>query len=116
MSDFEPSGLQNDPRGPLDCGHGPSSGSVELVGPFERWDVVVDGRLVPYLQATPEPGGVVHLTLDGRFGLVVEVADLDRTARFVADCIAVGMGYTCHPPAEWDEPIRNPPFPRMRCI
>lgn len=55
---------------------------------------------------------MISLTLDNRLALDVPVADFDRTASFIADCIAVGMGYTAHPLQEWDGPIRRSPFPR----
>jgi hypothetical protein len=64
------------------------------VGPFSSHFVVVDGRRVPYLTATPRPGGIVTLTADGRFDLDVPVADLDRIAEWVAFCIAVASGFT----------------------
>ena len=41
----------------------PTEGQVEFVGPFDRFDVVVEGRKVPFL----------------------------------ANAIAIAMGYTCHP-------------------
>lgn len=65
---------------------------VELVGPFEEWVCTVGGRKVPYLAAHPQSGGKVLLTLDGRFGLEVDVADMDRVVEFVANAIAVASG------------------------
>ena len=85
--------------------------AVEIVGPFEQHVVVVDGRRVPYLTATPVRGGKVHLTLDDRIGLDVPVDALDQTVAFIADCIAVAAGYTCHPGEH--EPRRRHPFPQV---
>lgn len=43
-------------------------------------------------------------------GLMVDVADLDRMVEFVANCIAVASGYTCHPGTQCaPEPIRSTP-------
>lgn len=89
--------------------------AFELIGPFEHHDVVVDGHRVPHLEAAPINGGRIWLSLDRRIALDVEVADADRLIPFLADCIAVGMGYTAHPRASegMTEPIRRPPFPKM---
>lgn len=89
--------------------------SVELVGPFRYHAVVIDGRRVPFLTAAPRPGGIVELQIDDRFSIDVPVADLDRVARFVAEGIAVGLGYTAHPDAN-SEPIRRQPFVRWRSL
>jgi hypothetical protein len=92
------------------------SRSVEYIGPFRSHDVVVDGWQVPYLRATPLNGGRVHLNLDRRFGLDLTVEEADRFVPFLADCIAVALGYTCHPLATWKSPIERHPFPRMHGI
>ncbi len=82
----------------------------EIVGPFESHWVLVGGRQVPFLEATPTNGGIVRLTLDQRYGLDVPVADADRVIPFIADCIAVALGYNCHPRVG-AEPTRSTPFP-----
>jgi hypothetical protein len=82
----------------------------EIVGPFTSHWVVVDGRQVPFLQAAPANGGKIRLTLDQRYGLEISVADADAFIPWIADAIAVAMGYTCHPRAG-AEPIRADPFP-----
>jgi hypothetical protein len=87
--------------------------SVELVGPFETHDVVVNGFKVPYLSASPMRGGMVNLVLDNRMALDVSVQDLDRVVAFIADCIAVGMGYQAHPDHGMERPIERHPFQRM---
>jgi len=85
--------------------------AVEYLGPFERWDLVVGGRKVPYLQAQPVNGGRIDFTLDHRFGLIVDLATANYLAPFLANCIAVASGYTCHPSAA-EEPNPRHPFPR----
>jgi hypothetical protein len=86
---------------------------VEYVGPFESHDVVIEGRHVPFLQAAPTDGGIIDLTLDRRIGLRLTVAEAERFVPFLADAIAVGLGYTSHPDAERDGPNPRHPFPRV---
>ena len=87
----------------------------ELVGPFDTHRVLVGGRRVPFLEAIPANGGIVHMLLDRRYGLDISVADAGRVIPFIADCIAIGLGYTCHPSAD-EEPLRADPFPRSHGI
>ncbi len=87
----------------------------EIVGPFESHRVIVSGRRVPFLSARPVNGGKIALTLDNRIGVDVDVAQADALIPFIADCIAVAMGYTCHP-REGDEPRRSVPFPRSQRV
>src|SRR4051794_9253175 len=89
---------------------------VEFVGPFEHHEVVVNGWRVPNLSAEPLPGGRVHLSLDHRFGIDLTVADAEQVVPFIADCMAVAMGYTCHPQEDWDAPLARTPFVRMRAL
>ena len=84
---------------------------IDYIGPFETHAVVIDGRRVPWLDATPVQGGIVHLTLDGRLGLEISLADAERVVPFIADAIAIGMGYASFP-AEGAEPTRRPDFPK----
>jgi hypothetical protein len=64
------------------------------VGPSGHHDVVVNGWTVPFLTAIPLSDGRVHLTLDGRFGLDMSDADAEKVLPFVADAIAMALGYT----------------------
>lgn len=89
----------------------PDEDRVEFVGPFDRWDLVVGGRVVPYLDARPVNGGRIDFTLDHRFGLVLDLATAEYVAPFLAHCIAVASGYTSHPSAG-AEPNPRHPFPR----
>lgn len=84
---------------------------VQYVGPFDRTVVVMDGREVPFLEAS-HLGDRVSLTLDSRFGLNLTVAEAERVVPFLADAIAVGLGYTCHPRHD-EEPRRRTLFPRL---
>jgi len=89
---------------------GPSP--VDFIGPFQRHEVVVNGWKVPNIDADLLPGGRVHLCLDNRFGIDLTVDEANRLVPFLADCIAVAMGYTAHPQEDHD-PIPLPPFVRM---
>ena len=71
----------------------------EIIGPFTGYKVTVHGRQVPFLEAMPVNGGKIGLVLDQRYGVDIAVADADRIIPFIADCIAVAMGHTCHPHA-----------------
>ena len=71
---------------------------VEYVGPFEGWQVVVDGWCrVSLLEAHPLEGGGVSLILDSRFGLELSVADAERFLPFLAHAVAIASGFACHP-------------------
>jgi hypothetical protein len=85
---------------------------VSYVGPFQHHDVVVDGRAVPFLRATPLDGGQLHLTLDRRFGIDLSAAEAERFIPFLADAIAIASGFTCHPDAD-GEPNPRHLFPRV---
>jgi hypothetical protein len=85
--------------------------TVDFIGPFESHDVVVCGRQVPFLRAHPQDGGHVHLNLDRRLGLTLTVAEAERFVPFLADAIAVAMGYTSHP--REGEPNPRHPFPSV---
>jgi hypothetical protein len=85
---------------------------VEFVGPFERHEVVVNGHKVPYLAATPTRDGV-HLTLDCRFGLDLTSAQALEVVPFLADVVAIALGYTCFPCEEVPNPPRLKPWPHL---
>jgi hypothetical protein len=78
---------------------------VEFVGPFEHHEVTVNGWTVPYLTATPLPGGRVDLTLDHRYMLDLSLQEAERLVPFLANAIAIAHGYTAHPSDDEDEPL-----------
>lgn len=90
-------------------------GGYEIVGPFQTYWVIVDGRRVPFLEALPVNGGKISLLLDGRYGLDIAVADAEAFIPWIADAIAIALGYTCHPRAG-KEPVRSVPFPPAHAI
>lgn len=58
-------------------------GAVEYVGPFELWEVVVNGHVVPFLTPTPTDEGGVHLCLDRRLGLDLTEEEALKVLPFV---------------------------------
>jgi hypothetical protein len=95
----------------------PSTDSpVEFVGPFQHHDVVVEGRQVPFLQASPIDGGMIDLSLDRRFALLLSASEAERFVPFLAHAIAVALGYTSHPDAERGGPNPRHPFPRVSSL
>ena len=92
---------------------------VSFPGPFSQHEVVVDGWAVPHLHAqrTGESDESVMLILDNRLGITVSVEEAERFVPFLADAIAVALGYTCHPRDDEEPAWRPQPRPvRMRGI
>jgi hypothetical protein len=87
----------------------------EIVGPFQSHRVIVEGRRVPFLEALPVNGGKISLLLDSRFSLDISVADAETFIPWIADAIAVALGYTSHP-CRGKEPVRSSPFPPDHAI
>ena len=91
--------------------------SVAFPGPrTPEWDVVVNSHLVRLLKADLSTPGQVTLTLDGRKALTLPAADpklLNSVVAFIADCIAVGQGYTCHPTPGVPHPPLRPVASRV---
>ena len=82
---------------------------VSFPGPFCRHDVVVSGWSVPFLHAQMHDGGMMTVVLDGRFGIELTVAEAERVVPFVADAIAIALGYHAHPSADdAAAPVRSP--------
>lgn len=77
--------------------------ATEIVGPFQERRLVVDGWSVPLINVVELDGGRFNFTLDHRLGLEVDAEHFDRVARFVADCISVGLGLPAHPRGEREE-------------
>ena len=88
----------------------PATVSVDFPGPFTQHDVVVDEWRVPFLDAFPTGDDRVTLLLDRRFGLELSVHDAERIVPFLADAIAIALGYPARP--HGDERPRRDPHPR----
>lgn len=66
-----------------------------LIGPFETYEVIVQGRRIPGLTGRKREDGAVSLTVDGRFGAEFpneEVAG--QAAWLIAQAMAIASGYT----------------------
>jgi hypothetical protein len=66
-----------------------------MIGPFEEWRVVIEGREIPKLQARKFESrpGTVSFLLDHRFGLDVPEELAYQVAWYVANAMAIGAGY-----------------------
>ena len=89
--------------------------TYEITGPVQTRKVLVDGRAVPFLEAALPAGGKISLLLDGRYGLDVSIADAEAFIPWIADAIAVALGWTCHPRVGM-KPLRSSPFPPSHSI
>lgn len=87
---------------------------VSFPGPFTQHDVVVNGWKVPFLHAKPygENDEHVMLVLDNRIGESFTVDEAERFVPFIADAIAVALGYTSHPEEDAEQPLTKQPQPR----
>jgi hypothetical protein len=83
---------------------------VSFPGPFSTHDVVVDGWKVPLVHAHPcgESDECVMLVIDNRLAATFSVDEAERFVPFLADAIAVALGYTCL----WGTQTR---FPAQTC-
>lgn len=52
------------------------------------------------------------LVLDNRYALNVTVEEAERFVPFLANAIAVALGYTCHPKEDAEQPLVKQPQPR----
>ncbi len=65
-----------------------------LVGPFQEWRVVVDGRMIPRLTGYKYDDGRVSLSLDHRLGADFPSEQIARQAAWlIANALAIGEGY-----------------------
>jgi hypothetical protein len=87
---------------------------VSFPGPFTHHDVVVNGWAGPLLHAQPsgEHDETVMLVLDERLALTVSVEEAERFVPFLADAIAIALGYTSHPTEDAPQPLVKQPQPR----
>jgi hypothetical protein len=90
----------------------PREWRVSFPGPFQHHDVVVDGWRVPFLQAHLGGEDRVMLVLDRRLGIDLSTAEAERMMPFVADAIAVALGYGAHPRGDSPVPLERAPYPK----
>lgn len=89
---------------------------VSFPGPFTHHDVVVNGWRVPYLQAHITAEDRVMLVIDRRLAAEFSVEEAERVVPFVADALAVAMGYGAHPDDRTPRPLPRAPYPRPERI
>jgi hypothetical protein len=85
-----------------ECSELPSM-AVTFPGPFKHHAVSVNGWQVPLIEAHMQGEDRVMLVIDGRLGGEFSTSEAERVIPFVADAIAVALGYGCHPRAETEE-------------
>lgn len=73
----------------------PPKAELKMVGPFQEWRVVVDGRFVPNLTAFEDKsfGDGISLVVDHRFSIWVERDRAPDVAWLLAQAMAVAAGY-----------------------
>ena len=79
-----------------ECADLPSM-AISFSGTREHHDVVVNGWQVPFLEAHPQGEDRILLVVDQRLGAEFSVQEAERMIPFMADAIAVALGYGCHP-------------------
>ena len=89
---------------------------VSFPGPFSQHQVNVSGWTVPFLHAQVHDGGKMTVVLDDRFGLELTVAEAERVIPFLADAIAIALGYDAHPSANDSTPPPRSPHPKPRRV
>jgi hypothetical protein len=85
---------------------------VDFPGPFDHHDVVVEGWRVPFLRAHLQGEDRVLLVLDRRLGVELDTNEAERLVPFIADAIAVALGYGAHPRGDAERPLQRAPYPR----
>lgn len=97
---------------PHDCERG-TGFRVTFPGPFQHHDVVVDGWRVPFLQAQVSDDNRVALVIDRRLASPDLTPDeAERIVPFIADAIAVALGYGAHPNGDTPRVPPRAPYPR----
>lgn len=90
---------------------------VSFPGPFSHHDVVVDGWRVPLIEAqVNQDDGRVMLVLDHRFTLDLSAQEAERVVPFVAEAVAVALGYDAHPNESDPLPLRRAPHPKPQRV
>ncbi len=71
--------------------------AVTYPGPFSGHDVVVNGWRVPLVKAHVPAEDRVQLVLDDRLAADFSTDEAERFVPFLADAIAIALGYPSHP-------------------
>lgn len=82
-----------------------------LVGPFQEWRVMVQGRLIPLLTGYKHEDGRVSLTLDHRMGADFPNEEIAAQAAWmIANALAIGQGYPSMMGLSKDRPFASQGF------
>ena len=87
---------------------------VSFPGPFSHHRVVVDGWEVPLVEAELRGEDRVVLVLDRRYGVELSTDEAERVVPFLANAIAVALGFPSHPRRDAEPPLSQLPNPRPR--
>ena len=91
------------------CEDLPNPQRVTFPGPFTQHEVAVHGWTVPFLRASFYGEERVRLVLDDRRAIDLSTHEAERVIPFLADAIAVALGYGAHPREGMDDlPPRLP--------
>jgi hypothetical protein len=90
----------------------PDPSHVSFPGPFMHHDVVVAGWRVPLLEAYMGTDERVTLLLDHRIGLDLTPQEAERVIPFLADAIAIALGYQ-YDRAPHPRPVRTMDIARI---
>ena len=71
----------------------PSKQPPLLIGPFQEWRVVVEGRIIPRLTGFHD-GDKIALVVDHRFSASFAPEDARQAAWLISQALAIGEGYT----------------------
>lgn len=85
---------------------------VSFPGPIAHHDVVVNGWRVPFLRAHLDGEDRVTVVLDRRLAIDLSTQEAERLIPFVADAIAVALGYGAHPDRDSPPAPVRAPYPR----
>ena len=81
----------------------PNPDRVSFPGPFAHHDVVVQGWTVPFMKASLRGENQIRLILDDRKAVDLTTSEAENVLPFLADAIAVALGYGAHPTADMTE-------------
>jgi hypothetical protein len=79
------------------CGHSEGAFRLTFPGPFTHHEVAVHGWSVPFLKASLGEEDRLRLILDDRRAIDLTTAEAEKFVPFLADAIALGLGYGAHP-------------------
>lgn len=80
---------------------------VEAIGPFSTYELVVNGWTVPGVSSYRVDVRTVAFVC-GSYAYDIPEERAGAFADWLANVVAVSMGWTCHPSASWNPPDAAP--------